>query len=139
MPVEKFEFTVKTNGFTDIINITDDVQRIIEKAKLRSGIATIFVGGSTASITTIEYEDGLIRDMITTFETIAPKDRHYYHHERWHDDNGSSHIRASLLGPSITIPFTDKKMPLGTWQQIVLIDFDTRKRTRNIIVQLIGE
>ena len=104
-----------------------------------SGIATIFVVGSTAAVTTIEFEPGAVADLNTVFERLAPRDGDYRHHERWGDDNGSSHVRAAMLGPSLTVPFRQGALLLGTWQQIVLIELDTRPRTRQFIVQVLGD
>ena len=133
------EIKLTTKGHTDIVDITDDITQSLSRAGLKEGIATIFVVGSTASITTVEYEPGLVQDLKSAFEKLAPSSGDYKHHERWHDDNGHSHVRASLMGPSITVPFTGGKLILGTWQQIVLIDFDTTSRDRTIIVQIIGQ
>ncbi len=130
---------VKTKGELQMINITEDVSKIVKESKISNGIATVFVPSSTASITTIEYEPGLLKDFPDMLERIAPKDMNYEHENMWHDGNGHSHVRASLLGPSLTVPFTDKQLTLGTWQQIVLIELDTRSRDRSIIVQMIGE
>ena len=130
----KKSFKVKTKGFNDILNITDEVIHVLEESKLKDGTINVFVVGSTAGITTIEFEDGAVSDLKDAFERIAPMDENYSHNEKWGDGNGFSHIRASILGPSLTIPFEDKKIELGTWQQIVLVDFDNRSRERNIIV-----
>jgi len=139
MSVFSSEINIKTNGEVDIIDITDDIQNIVSKSKINEGIACIFVPGSTGTITTIEYEPGLVKDLPRAFQKIAPKGEHYDHHETWHDDNGHSHVRASLMGPSITIPVINKKIIHGTWQQIVFVELDTRERNRNIIVQIVGE
>lgn len=133
------EINIKTNGEVDIIDITNDIQNTIHKSKLKDGIACVFVGGSTGSITTIEYEPGLMKDLPRALEKIAPKGIHYDHHETWHDDNGHSHVRASLMGASITVPIRNGKLLHGTWQQIVFVELDTRPRNRNIIVQIVGE
>ncbi|HEY9783949.1 MAG TPA: secondary thiamine-phosphate synthase enzyme YjbQ [Candidatus Obscuribacterales bacterium] len=138
MKVVSETIKLSTNGHTDVVDITSQVATIVHHSRIEGGIATIFVVGSTAGITTIEYEPGLVNDIKEAFERIAPLNAHYDHHERWGDDNGHSHIRASLLGPSITVPFCNKKLILGTWQQIILIDFDTRRREREIVVQLLG-
>lgn len=130
---------LKTKGNTDIIDITEKVQKEIEKSKINNGSATIFVVGSTAGITTVEYEPGLEKDLKEFFEKIIPSNEKYHHHETWHDDNGHSHVRASLLKPDIIVPFVDGKLTLGQWQQIVLIDFDTRPRDRKIVLQINGE
>ncbi len=128
-----------TRGQGDVQDLTPAVQAAIAESKLRSGIATVFVVGSTAGITTIEFESGVVSDLARAFEQIAPRNAEYQHHLRWGDDNGSSHVRAGLLGPSLTIPVRDGALALGTWQQIVLVEFDTRPRTREIVMQLIGE
>jgi secondary thiamine-phosphate synthase enzyme len=133
------EIKIKTADEVDMIDITEEVQKIVNKSKLRNGIACIFVPGSTGCITTIEYEPGLKKDFPKTLEKIAPKNNYYAHHETWHDDNGHSHVRASLIGPGITIPIKEKKLLHGTWQQIVFIELDTTPRQRNIIVQIVGE
>lgn len=123
-----------------MIDLTTTVTRIIEQSSIEDGLAVIFVVGSTAGITTTEFEPGLAtHDLKSAFEKIAPPNGFYKHEQTWNDDNGHSHICASLLGPSITVPFSTRKMKLGTWQQIVLIDFDTRPRKRTIVVQLVGD
>jgi secondary thiamine-phosphate synthase enzyme len=112
----------------------------VASGRITSGVATVFVLGSTAGVTTTEYEPGLVNhDLKAAFEGIAPENARYQHEETWHDDNGHSHVRASLLGPSLTLPVIDRKLQLGTWQQIVLIDFDTRGRSRRMIVQVVGD
>jgi len=129
---------VKSRGNNDVINITDSVVAAAAKSGIRDGIVTVFVVGSTAGITTTEYEPGLANyDLETAFEKIAPKNARYEHEETWHDDNGHAHVRASLLGPSLSVPIVEGELTLGTWQQIILIDFDTRPRTRNIICQIL--
>jgi secondary thiamine-phosphate synthase enzyme len=115
------------------------VSRAVADSGLRSGIVTVFVVGSTAGITTIEFESGVVEDLDKAFEKVAPRSGTYRHHLRWGDDNGSSHVRAGILGPSITIPFDDGQLALGTWQQIALVEFDTRPRTREIVMQIVGE
>ncbi len=140
MAVQSHQVEVKTQGNSQVVNITDQVARSIESGKIANGTATVFVIGSTAGLTTTEFEPGLVnRDLKAAFESIAPEGATYLHEQTWHDDNGHSHVRASLLGPSLTIPFIDRRLQLGTWQQIVLIDFDTRSRSRRIIVQVMGE
>ena len=133
------EIEVNTNGEVDIIDITDDLQRVVNKSKITNGIACLFVSGSTGTLTTIEYEPGLMKDLPRALQNIAPKGIHYDHHETWHDDNGHSHVRASIMGPSITIPIRNGKSIHGTWQQIVFVELDTQPRKRDIIVQIIGE
>jgi secondary thiamine-phosphate synthase enzyme len=131
--------SVNTRGNTDVIDITQDCQEIINASKLNSGVVAVFNPGSTGGLTTIEYEPNLVKDLKNALEKIAPSDKVYEHSKTWHDDNGSSHIRSSLMGPSITVPFENKELTLGTWQQIVFCDFDTRPRRRQLVVQLIGE
>ena len=130
---------IKTKGNTDIVDITEKVQEKVNNSNIENGIVTTFISGSTAALTTIEYESGLIKDLKEFFENIIPQNKEYHHNKRWHDGNGHSHLRASLIGPSLAIPFKDKKLLLGTWQQIVLIDFDNRPRQREIVLQIIGE
>ncbi len=133
--IETRSFTVPTQGHTDIIDITSEVAQGLKG----SGVVVLFVSGSTAGLTTIEYESGLLGDLKETFEKIAPKEADYQHHKRWGCDNGSSHILAAMLGPSLTVPFNDGQLLLGTWQQIILVDFDTTVRSRDITVQVISE
>lgn len=130
---------VATRGQGDARDITDLVTSAVGESPCTSGIATVFVVGSTAGITTIEFEPGAIADLNHVFEALAPRRGEYRHHLRWGDDNGSSHVRASLLGPSLTVPFTQRKLALGTWQQIMLLEFDTRPRKREIVIQIVGE
>jgi secondary thiamine-phosphate synthase enzyme len=132
-------FCVPTQGFSDIVDITFHVESVIVGSKIANGTATVFVVGSTASISTIEFEPALAQDMKDKLEDIVPADLRSRHSETWGDDNGFSHIRATLMGPGITVPFTEKKLVLGTWQQIVVIDHDNRPRTRKIFVQVMGE
>jgi secondary thiamine-phosphate synthase enzyme len=122
-----------------MIDITHTIDEAVKKSGLKTGICTVFCTGSTGSITTIEYEDGLLHDFPVAMERIAPKEAVYEHHLRWHDGNGHSHIRASILGPSLTVPFVNGKLTLGTWQQITFVDFDNRPRKRNLEVVLIGD
>jgi len=138
MDISTHSFEVKSRGKTDIIDITDHVQSIIETNKYSEGSALVFIGGSTAGITTIELEPGLMKDYPDFFEKIAPSNEAYKHDETWHDGNGYSHIRAALQGASFTVPFMQGELLLGTWQQIVLIDFDNRPRSRKVIVQVTG-
>ena len=130
---------ISTSGQGDAHDITSAVARSVAQSRITSGIVTVFVVGSTAGITTIEFEPGAVHDLNDVFETLAPRDGEYRHHLRWGDDNGSSHARAALLGPSITVPLKDGKLLLGTWQQIALFEFDTRPRQRDIVVQVVGE
>ncbi len=131
--------TVSTQGFSDIRDITGEVEGIVFESKIKSGIVTVFVVGSTASVSTVEYEPALVEDVRERLEQIAPRTMRSRHSETWGDDNGFSHIRATIMGPGITVPFTDGKLELGTWQQIVVIDHDNRPRSRKVFVQVIGE
>ena len=133
------EIRVQTRGECDIVNLTDKVQEAVGSSGLKDGVVTVFVGGSTAAITTIEYEPGLLQDLPAALERVAPKNVEYKHEEMWHDGNGHSHVRASILGPSLVVPFRDGRLCLGTWQQIVLVELDIRARSRNIILQILGE
>src|SRR3989304_2350892 len=139
MAVKTQSMKIETKGETDLIDITRKVENFVKDSGITSGIVTVFVPGSTAGITTIEYESGAIKDFQRAIERIAPKNIHYDHDARWGDGNGYSHIRAALLGPSITVPFSSSSLLLGTWQQIVLVDFDNRSRKRDVILQIIGE
>ena len=129
----------KTEGHCDIIDLTAKVEEQLRKEKIQRGLVTLFVSGSTAALTTIENESGLVQDMKEFLEKLVPSDRRYHHDDRWGDDNGFSHLRAALLGPSLQVPVEDGKLMLGTWQQIVLLDFDNRPRTREVVVQILGE
>jgi secondary thiamine-phosphate synthase enzyme len=133
-----FEFSIKTKGFNDIIDITPKVEECVKKSEIKEGTVLIFVPGSTVGLTTLEYEEGLIKDLKQTLEKIAPQNQEYEHNKRWGDGNGFSHIRSALLPPSLTIPIQNSQLTLGTWQQIVLIDFDNRPRERKVIVKVIG-
>ncbi len=138
--VKTEKITIKTKGNCDIINITEEVDTTVARSDIRSGTVTLFNIGSTAGITTTEFEPGLANyDIKAAFEKIAPENARYEHEQTWHDDNGHAHVRASLLGPSLSVPIVDGRLTLGTWQQIILIDFDTRVRTRTIICQIIGD
>jgi secondary thiamine-phosphate synthase enzyme len=128
-----------THGKTEIIDITEQVADKVAHSRLNSGIATVFVAGSTAGVTTIEFESGLVADFQALWNRIAPDNIRYAHNERWGDGNGYAHIRASLLGGSLTVPFSNRKLTLGTWQQIILVDFDNRARQRDIVIQIMGE
>jgi len=122
-----------------MIDITGEVQQILKSTDVNDGVVTLFVAGSTGALTTIEYEPGLLYDFPAMLERVAPKGIVYEHEKRWHDGNGHSHVRASLIGPSLAVPFNDQRLTLGTWQQIVFIELDTRSRRREIILQIIGE
>ena len=132
-------FSLSTRGFCDIINITENVAAAADRSGVANGSVTAFCPGSTCSITTIEYEPGVIRDLARAIEEIVPSNVPYEHDRRWGDGNGFSHVRAALFKPSITVPLLGKRLALGTWQQIVFLDFDNRARTRDVIVQVIGE
>ena len=131
--------SIRTQGEGDILDITNRVTEAVTESKLMNGIITIFVPGSTGAITTIEYEPGLLKDFPNMLARLAPKNLMYEHEKRWRDGNGHSHVRASLIGPSLTIPFTQRRLTLGTWQQIIFIELDVRNRSRNLIFQIIGE
>ncbi len=131
--------SLQTRGQTDIVDITADVERVVLDSGVTCGTATVFVSGSTAGVTTVEYEPGLVADLKRMWEQVVPSDIPYNHDARWGDGNGYSHVRASLLGGSLAVPFSDRKLLLGTWQQIVLVDFDIRPRSRQVIVQVMGE
>jgi len=137
--VESVTLQFNSKGNCDIIDITPQVSQAIYKSSVDSGTVTVFITGSTAGVTTIEYESGLIGDLDTLFERIAPRDIPYGHDTRWGDGNGHSHVRASLLGASLVLPFNNKKLMLGTWQQIIVIDFDNRPRNRTVLLQIMGE
>ena len=132
-------FVVNSKGNSDIIDITNNVQDKINASGFTEGNVLVFVGGSTAGITTIEFEPGLRKDYPNFFEKIIPSNVNYHHDQTWHDGNGHSHVRASLQGASLTVPFSNGDLLLGTWQQIILVDFDNRSRKRNIVVQIIGK
>ncbi len=129
----------KTAGFTDIHDLTPEVAELVRDSGINDGIVTVFVPGSTGGITTIEYEPGLKRDLPEALDKIAPMNKTYHHDATWGDGNGFAHVRAAFIGPSLTVPFSDGRLHLGTWQQIVLLDFDNRSRHRRIVVQIIGE
>ena len=139
MTVSTTTVKIHSKGENDMIDLTDNIIEIISHSKVSNGIATIFVVGSTGSIITIEFEPGLIKDFPEMLSRIIPKELNYEHHKLWHDGNGHSHVKASLIGPSLTIPFIEKQLCLGTWQQIVFLEHDTRSRDRELIVQIIGE
>lgn len=139
MEIKTHTISVVTKGANDILDITGEVQKILQDSGLNEGNVLLFVPGSTAGLTTIEYEPGLLKDYPEFFEKIIPAKSRYHHDETWDDANGYAHVRASLQGPSLSIPFSKGKLLLGTWQQIILVDFDNRSRKRNIIVQLTGK
>jgi secondary thiamine-phosphate synthase enzyme len=131
--------SISTKGFSDIIDLTDRVASIVSHSKIENGLVTVFCPGSTGSVTTIEYETGVLKDLQKTIEKLVPSDTPYEHDKRWGDGNGFSHVRAALMKPSLSIPLIKGKVTLGTWQQIVFIDFDNRKRERNVFVHILGD
>jgi secondary thiamine-phosphate synthase enzyme len=131
--------SLNTKGFSDIIDMTHDVVSVIDRSGVENGLVTVFCPGSTGAVTTIEYETGVLRDLQKVIEKIVPSNTPYEHDKRWGDGNGFSHVRSALMKPSLTIPLIQGRLTLGTWQQIVFIDFDNRKRNRNILVHIIGE
>jgi len=139
MTVTNRSIQLNTGGNCDIIDITSEVAREVSNSGISSGTVTIFIAGSTAGVTTIEFEPGLLADFKDMWERVIPRNIPYQHDRAWGDGNGHSHVRASLLSASLTIPFVNKRLTLGTWQQIVIIDFDNRPRSREIIIQVIGE
>ena len=139
MKVVSDTIKLQTQGEGDMIDMTSQLSNIVKESKIKNGTVTIFVSGSTAAVTTIEYESGLIHDFPEMLSRIVPKDLEYEHDNTWHDGNGHSHIRSSLIGPSITIPIIHGKLTLGTWQQVVLLEMDTRSRNRTVILQIMGQ
>lgn len=137
MTVYTEKFLINTHGFTDIIDITQKVKSAVYNHNIKSGNVVVALAGSTASITTIEYEPGLVKDLPAVFNDLVPMEKDYHHDDTWHDGNGYAHIRAAIIGSSISVPLIDGALLLGTWQQIVLIDFDNKPRARNIYVQII--
>ena len=133
------ELNLHSEADCDVQDVTPQVEQAVQDSGLQAGTVTLFCPGSTGGLTTIEYESGVITDLQQVMEEIAPRDRDYRHHLRWGDDNGSAHIRAALLGPSLTVPFVEGQLTLGTWQQIVSINFDTRPRSRKLVLQMMGE
>lgn len=139
MKIKSYKIRLQTAGFTDIHDLTEEARKKIAESGVQNGQATFFVAGSTAGLTTVEYEPGLVRDLKELFERLVPQGRYYHHEEAWHDGNGFSHVRSSLLKTSLTVPVIDGKPALGTWQQVVLIDFDNRPRNREVVLQVMGE
>jgi secondary thiamine-phosphate synthase enzyme len=138
--VETHQLEITTSGNTQVLNLTEEVEDALRRGAIKDGVVTVFVVGSTGAITTTEFEPGLVHtDLRALFERLAPEDGFYQHEATWNDDNGHSHVRASLVGPSLTVPLVDGRLTLGTWQQIVLLDFDTRGRRRRVVVQVLGE
>ena len=139
MVVATKSIKIHSKGENDMIDLTEEISNFVKKSDISNGTITVFVSGSTGSVTTIEYEPGLIKDFPKMLDRISPKDIDYGHEQMWHDGNGHSHVKASLMGPSLTVPFIDGELCLGTWQQIVFLELDTRSRTRNLILQILGE
>ena len=139
MVVKTNNINLNTKGNADILDITDQVSRAVVESGLSNGVVTVFTPSATSGLTTIEYESGCISDLRRLFDEIIDPGRHYAHNARWGDGNGHSHIRAALLGPSFSVPFVNSRLTLGTWQQIIFIDFDNRSRRRELVIQLIGE
>jgi secondary thiamine-phosphate synthase enzyme len=138
MEIVTEHITVATRGNSEVVNITDQVAALLQTHHFQEGTATLFVVGSTAALTTTEYEPGLKKDIPEILERIAPSDRGYHHNDTWGDGNGHAHIRAAFLGPSLVVPFAKSQLILGTWQQVVLIDFDNRPRSRDLVIQFMG-
>lgn len=130
---------LSTKGRDDVIDVTGEVEKFVSESKVKNGLATVFISGSTGSVTTIEYEPGLVKDIKAIDEKLIPSNVPYAHDQTWGDANGYAHLRASIIGPSLTVPVVDGELTLGTWQQIVVIDHDNRARTREVVVQVIGE
>ncbi|MBU2550809.1 MAG: secondary thiamine-phosphate synthase enzyme YjbQ [Proteobacteria bacterium] len=139
MTVKSFELFFETTGRTDMIDVTDPVRDVLNQSGVIRGMAVVFVPGSTGAVTTIEYESGVLEDLARAIEALAPEGATYQHDRRWGDGNGYSHVRAALLKPSLSVPVIDGRLTLGTWQQIVLLDFDNRPRRRRVIVQIMGQ
>jgi secondary thiamine-phosphate synthase enzyme len=137
--VETGSFEVGTRSEGEVVDITGDVRRAVAASGMSKGLATVFVVGSTAAVTTMEFEPGLVNDFPEMMERVAPRSVEYEHQRRWHDGNGRSHVKASLLGPSLSIPLVKGELVLGEWQQVVLVEFDVRPRTRRVVVQVVGE
>jgi len=133
------QLSLNTRGEGDMLDVTRNVAEAVGESNLKNGIVTVFVPGSTGALTTIEFEPGLLMDLPDILERVAPKSLAYEHEKRWHDGNGHSHVRAALIGPSITVPFVNGRLTLGTWQQIVFMELDVRRRSRNLVLQIIGE
>jgi len=139
MSVRSFDRAIETRGDAQIVDLTGEILACVEQAGIREGTASLFVPGSTAGLTTIEYEPGVVRDVQDCFDRLAPRELDYAHEQAWHDGNGHSHVRAALLGPSLVLPIRDGRPLLGTWQQVVLVDFDNKPRRRRYSITIIGE
>jgi secondary thiamine-phosphate synthase enzyme len=138
MVVFSKDFKIKTVS-DGMVDITDNVSYVVSESKLNDGVVVVFCPGSTGAVSTVEYEPGLLKDVPRALEKIAPSSIDYEHHKTWHDDNGRSHVKSTLIGPSLTVPFRNRKLVLGTWQQIVFMEFDTSPRERTVVVQVLGE
>lgn len=139
MPVDTRSIAFRTEGHADIINITDKIKREVKESNIKNGTVTVFAPSSTSALSTIEYESGCLQDLRRYFDEVLPPDRAYAHNAKWGDGNGHSHVRAALLKASFTVPIVDQRLTLGTWQQIIFVDFDNRARNRELVVQLVGE
>lgn len=139
MPVKTFSLSLNTRGDADIQDITDAIAQQVAESGIKNGIVTVFCPSSTSALTTIEYESGALSDLRHLFDEIIPQEREYAHNARWHDGNGHSHVRAALLGPSLTVPFVNGGLTLGTWQQVIYVDFDNRPRKRELVLQVMGD
>ena len=139
MAIFTFSLPLSTRGSADMIDITGEVAQFVRQTELKSGVVTIFCPSSTSALTTIEYESGALNDLKRLFDEILPQDKNYAHNARWGDGNGHSHVRAALLGPSLSVPFVNSQLALGTWQQVIFVDFDNRPRRRELVVQVMGE
>jgi len=139
MTVVSKSISLNTKADGGMADITGMVQDCVSESKLKNGIAVVFCPGSTGAVSTVEYEPGLMKDIPAALDRIAPRSQYYFHHETWNDDNGRGHVAATIIGPDLTVPFTDGRLTLGTWQQIVFIECDTRGRNRKLLVQIIGE
>jgi len=139
MPIKTGSISLNARGNTDVHDITGELVRIVLESGMKSGAATVFCPSSTSGLTTVEFEPGAVADLKRMFEELVPSNRDYAHNETWDDGNGHSHMRSSLLGPSLTIPFVEKTLTLGTWQQVIYVDFDIRPRHRELVVQIMGE
>lgn len=139
MTVKTGSISLSTHSDTDIHDITDAIDKVVSQSGLKAGTVTVFCPSSTSALTTIEYESGAVSDLKRLFDEIIPQNREYAHNARWHDGNGHSHTRAALLGPSLTIPFVEGRLTLGTWQQVIYVDFDNKPRRRELVLQMIGE
>lgn len=137
--IELYKIELHTKGKNEIVDITGDIHSIIQGSNITDGSALIFVPGATGALSTVEYEPGLVKDIPLLMEKLIPEKEYYHHNETWHDGNGHSHLRATLMGPSLTVPFTGGKMILGTWQQIIFLEFDNKPHHRQLVVQLMGE